>query len=180
MTLKKSWFNWFFLALLFSLVALFQVSFVAPFPNIFSALNLPLVVLIFCLLFMPPSAFLPLSILMGFWLDVLSFQFFGLHLISLPITVSLLYLLLINVVTNRSFYSFLLLAILGPLFYNFLLYTLLLVIPAGLTPGFFLVSASFWQYLGTQILWSAGLMLLFFNLVNNLSKKLKPVFLEKK
>jgi len=180
MTIKKSWFKWLFLALIFSLIALFQISFISPLPYAISALNLPLIVLIFCLLFMPPSAFLPLSIVMGFWLDILNFEFFGLHLISLPLTIFLLYLLLTNVVTNYSLYSFLLLAILGPIFYNFILYTLLLIIPGGLAPGFFLGSAPFWQHLGIQILWSAGLMLLFFSLFNNLSKRLQPVFLEKK
>ncbi|BFD25140.1 MAG: hypothetical protein JST_000464 [Candidatus Parcubacteria bacterium] len=180
MTLKKTWFKWFFWALLFSLIAIFQASFISPLPLAVSALSLPLVILIFCLLFMPPGVFLPLAMLMGFWLDILNFEFFGLHLISLPLTVFFLYLLLTNVVTNRSLYSFLLLALSGSIFYNFFLYTFLLLAPGGLTPGFFLGNASFWRYLGTQIIWSVGLMLLLFNLVSGLSKKFQPVFLEKK
>lgn len=180
MSWKKTIINWIILGALFSLVAIVQASSVASFRGMVSALNLPLLALLFSLLFYRPEVFLVLATILGFWLDVFSFEFFGLHLIVLPLTIYLLYLVLNNVVTNRSLYSFLVLAVLGPIIYTLLVYTLVAVVPGGSMPGFFLSNGFFWKYLLWQIIWSAGLMLLFFNLANNLSKNLKPFFLEKK
>lgn len=180
MSWKKTIIHWFLLGALFSLIAIIQASSVSSFKGVVGALNLPLIALLFSLVFYRPAVFLVLASILGFWLDILNFEFFGLHLIVLSLTIYLLYLILTNVVTNRSLYSFLILAILGPVIYNLLLYTIVALVPGGSEPGFFLVSGFFWKYLLWQIIWSAGFMLLFFNLANNLSKNLKPFFLEKK
>jgi len=67
------------------------------------------------------------------------------------------------------------------LLYNLLLYSILAIWPGSYgESGFFLFQFYFWKQLFWQMLWSAGFMLLFFNLANSLSKHLKPFFLEKK
>jgi hypothetical protein len=118
---------------------------------------------------------------MGFWLDILGFNFFGLNIFVYIVTILIIDLLLNDWLTNRSLYSFLVLSILGVFIYNILLYSILAVWSTGQANfSLFLFTAHFWTQLAYQMMWGAGFMLLFFNLANSLTKRLKPFFLEKK
>ncbi len=181
MTNFNRYLKWLVYAVFFSSVAIFHSAFISALPPLFSAINLSLILLFFVLLFIDLKTALITSVLLGFWLDILSFSFFGLNSIVLFATVAAVNFLLINWLTNRSLYSFLALSVIGTVIYNFLFY-LLLFFWQGVASNsvFFLFSASFWISLLRQMMWSAAFMMVFFNLANSLSKSLKPFFLEKK
>ena len=173
--------RWLAYAVFFSLIAIFHSSFISALPPFFSAINLSLILLLFVLLFTNLNTALITSVLLGFWLDISTFSFFGLNSFSLFISILAVNFLLTNWLTNRSLYSFLALSVIGTIVYNFLFYILLFFWQGSIGANiFFLFSASFWTSLLWQIIWSAAFMLLFFNLANSLSKHLKPFFLEKK
>lgn len=181
MTRLKYYFEGLVYFIVFFGVAIFQVSFISSLPRAYSAMNFPLIFLLFSLLFLNREKTLSLAIFLGFCLDILSFNFFGLNIFVYLSTMFILDLLLNNWLTNRSLYSFLVLSIIGVLLYNFLFYFVL----AGFQSyqsGFslFLLQSNFWLQLLWQMFWSFVFMLLFFNLANSLSKHLKPFFLEKK
>lgn len=177
----KYYFEWIFYFLFFSLIAIVQSTFVSSLPTAITAINLPLLTILLCLLFFNRSITFVIAIFMGFWLDILGFNFFGLNIIVFLIIVFLLDIILRNWLTNRSLYSFLVLSLISVLVYDILVYSLLAIIQSDQNDfGFFLFQSYFWKQLSWQILWSTVSMLLFFNLANSLSKHLKPFFLEKK
>lgn len=177
----KYYLEWFFYFLVFSLVAIIQATFISALPPVYFAINLPLTFLLFSLLIFKRESTLILAIIVGFWLDLLSFNFFGLNILIFLVTILLIDFLLNNWLTNRSLYSFLVLSALSVLIYNVLLYSILAATYSGQNNfSFFLFESRFWGQLAWQMIWITGFMLLFFNLANSLSKRLKPFFLEKK
>lgn len=177
----KYYFEWLFYFLLFGMVAIIQASFISSLPPVFFAINLPLTALLFSLLFFNRNTTLIVAIIMGFWLDILGFNFFGLHTFVFIAIVFLLDFALRNWLTNRSLYSFLVLSVISTIIYDILLYSAVAVWQSGQGSfSFFLFQSYFYKQLMWQMFWSAIFMLLFFNLANSLSKHLKPFFLEKK
>ena len=177
----KYYFQWFFYFLLFSLIAIIQAAFVSSLPSAYFAINLPLAALLFSLLFFNKDTTLIFAMFMGFWLDILSFNFFGLHTIVLSAVVLLIDFILNNWLTNRSLYSLLVLSALSAIIYNILLYSLVAFSESGQGgSNLFFFQPYFWIQLSWQILWNAVFMILLFSLANSLSKHLKPFFLEKK
>lgn len=177
----KNYFYFLVYFLFFSFIAILQLTFISSLPPAYFAINLPLSALLFSLLIFNRSSTLVLAVLMGFWLDIFSFNFFGLHILILVSVVFLLDFLLNNWLTNRSLYSFLMLSIIGAIAYDFLLYTILAIWQDGQSNfGFFFVNFYFWKQLFWQMFWNASFTLLLFSVANSLSKQLKPFFLEKK
>jgi len=177
----KYYVEWFWYFLLFSGIAITQVAFISSLPVTYSAINLPLIVLLFCLLFFNRNTSLIIAVLMGFWLDILGFNFFGLNILIFMVTVFILDFVSRNWLTNRSLYSFLVLSVISVVICDTLLYFLTSLWQSGQNNyGFFLFQPYFWKQLSWQIFWNLFFMLLFFNLANSLSKHLKPFFLEKK
>lgn len=177
----KNYLEWVFYFLLFSAIAIFQATFVSALPPFFSAINLPLIFLLFSFLFFKKEIILILAILMGFWLDLLGFDFFGLHITIFLLIVLAIDLALNNWLTNKSLYSFLVLAIVSTVLVNIVMYLIISIWSAeSESYKFFLFNSFFWRQLFWQLLWSTSFMLLFFNLANYLSKNLKSFFLEKK
>src|SRR5680860_1424246 len=120
----KYYFEWVFYFLLFSLVGIVQSTFISSLPAVYTAINLPLITLLFCLLFFNRNMTLAIAIFMGFWLDILGFNFFGLNIIVLSVAIFIIDLILRNWLTNRSLYSFLVLSIISVLVCDILLYSL--------------------------------------------------------
>jgi len=177
----KYYFEWLVYFLIFSLVAIIQVAFVSSLPGVYSAINLPLIALLFSLLFFNRDTTLVLALIMGFWLDILSFNFFGLNIVLFLTIIFLADFSLRNWLTNRSLYSFLILSVSSVFLYNILFHLILAIWQSNSgEAGFFLFQLYFWKQMFWQMLWSAGFTLLFFNLANSLSKHFKPFFLEKK
>jgi len=162
-----------------SSLALIQFSLISAWPGIFRQINLGLISLIFTLFFFGQRSALWLALILGFWLDLISFKFFGLYLISLVATVLGAQWILKDWLTNRSLYSFLLLILMATLAYNFLVVILFSIFLTDRSL-FFLAQKNFWLTLGYQSAWSLLAAALLFNLVASLTKKLQPVFLERK
>ena len=104
-----------------SIVAVCQFSFINVLPSIWGQINLVLVVAIFTLFFFDWRSALFYGAISGFWLDLMSFEFFGLYLAAILLTIIISHLILKNLLTNRSFYSFFTLIIAATITYNILL-----------------------------------------------------------
>lgn len=169
----------FFLFLLFSGVAIVQFSFIFSLPSVFSQINLVVIVLVFTLFFWGWRTGLYATVVLGFWLDLYSFNFFGFYLLLLWLTVIFVNWILKTWLTNRSLYSFLLLILMATLAFGlasgFLFY--FSRVPGG---GFFLWSGVFWSKLFYQAIWSELAGLLVFSLVGALARRFQPFFLESK
>lgn len=167
------------LIFLLSFLVLLQFSFVTALPDPFRQLNLVLVALIFILFFLDWRVALLSGLIIGFWLDVLSFHFFGLYLIIFLSTLLLAQGILKNWLTNRSFYTLIALMVFSTIFYNLLLAIVLYLTSANYNTIFFM-QTRFWMTVLYQCVWSFLAALVLFNLATLGSKRIKPFFLEKK
>ncbi len=162
-----------------SLAAIGQFSLISAWPSWFGQINLVLIFLIFTLFFFGFRVALWAAFVLGFWLDLISFQFFGFFIIVLLTTAGLAQLMLKNWLTNRSLYSFFVLILAATILYNFLVACLFYFTAADYT-RFFLVQKDFWLALFEQGAWSLLAALLSYHLVAALNRKLQPFFLEPK
>lgn len=170
-----------FLVIAAGFLALIQFSLISAWSEPWSNLNLVMVAIIAAFLTLGRDQAWFLAVATGFFLDVFAFHPFGIAMLSLFFSAVVIYLILENLLTNRSLYSFLLLTIIGVLAEAFIYNLLLLVFDwSGSTSKFFLISVSFWQ----DLLWNMALSLilvgLFFNLLVLVSRRLKPFFLKRR
>lgn len=168
-----------FFAILISLLAIVRFSLIGAWPAPFNQINLELIIVIFILFFFGWRNAAWAALILGFWLDLISFHFFGLYLISLLLTVLAAYFLLKNWLTNRSLYSFTALIIAATVINN-LLVALFLMVSNDNGQSLIIAQKDFWLNLLYQNGWSLLAALLLFNLAAFLTKKLRPGFLEKK
>lgn len=162
-----------------SAVAILQFSLLNILPGIWGQINLVLAVGIFTLFFFDWQSALIYAAISGFWLDLMSFEFFGLYLLALFLTVFLTYLILKNWLTNRSFYSFFALITSATIIYNILIAILFYFSFSAAGSGLF-TDRFFYLSLLYQIIWSLFFALALFNLATVLTKSFKPFFLVKK
>lgn len=162
----------------FFLIAIFQFAAIANWPFFFSQLNVVLIFLIFCLFFLGRRAAIIGALASGFFLDIFSFHFFGLYIISFFLVVMAAERISIGLLTNRSLYSFCLLILISTLAYN-LIVNLLSLLSLSVTSGFFLGQKDFWLPLAYQGIWSLLSAVLLFNLATLLTRSFQPFFLEK-
>lgn len=167
------------LLLILSALALVQFSLISALPNPFRQFNLVLIVLTFILFFVDFRVSIISALIAGFWLDVLSFYFFGFYLAILFACLCLAQWILKNWLTNRSLYSLMALMVGVTIFYNIIAASALYLFSADYNT-FFFVQSSFWLTLLYQSLWSFLSALVLFNLAALLSRRIKPFFLEKK
>lgn len=162
------------------LLSLLQFSWVSTWAWPLSSINLPILALILSLLLFKPKRTWLLALAAGLSLDIISFGPFGAHSLSLLVSIWIASLILNDLLTNRSLYSFLLLSLLT-LFANAILYQLfLLLFDWGLSQSsFFLFQSSFWQILAWRILFSLLIVLLLFYVLVTLTRRLKPFLLNK-
>ncbi len=168
-----------FYLLLISLIVLVQVSLINNLPAWFKDLNLILILLIFTLFFYDFRSAAVVALLAGLWLEVFSFNFFGLYLLALFFTLSLSDWALRSRLTNRSLYSFLILILLATVIYNFsiALMSYWWSNPSGVL---FLEQKHFWLVLIKQSIWSELAAVFLFGLATSLTHRFQPFFLEKK
>ena len=162
------------------LLTVFQISFIQVLPGWFHELQLFLVVLIFVLSLYGWKFALFWGGVIGGVMDIYSFSFFGLHLLSLTAATLFIYLLSYNFFTNRSLYSFLALTVFATLFYEFFLRIIYYIEQTfyGDAP-LFLLQEYFWSMLGKEILVNMAAMLLLFYIFNYVSNRFRPVFIER-
>lgn len=165
--------------ILSSAVAIWQFSLINVLPGIWGQINLVLVIAVFTLFFFDWRSVLFYTAVSGFWLDLMSFEFFGLYLSALFLTSFLTYLILKNLLTNRSFYSFFALITMATIIYN-LSIAILFYFSFGANGLSLFAYRSFYLALFYQIIWSLFLALALFNLATVLTKSFKPFFLVKK
>ncbi|MEI6528835.1 MAG: hypothetical protein WCN88_00320 [Candidatus Falkowbacteria bacterium] len=167
------------LILIISALALLQFSLISALPEPYRQFNLVLTVLTFTLFFIDFRVSLIAALIAGFWLDVLSFHFFGFYFIIFFFSLLVSQWILKNWLTNRSLYSLLALMVSSTFFYNFLAAIILYTFSADYKT-FFLFQSNFWLTLFYQSIWSVLSALILFNLAALVSKRIKPFFLEKK
>lgn len=165
--------------ILSSTVAILQFSLINVLPNFWGQINLVLIVAIFTLFFFDWRSALFYTAISGFWLDLMSFEFFGLYLAALFITSILSFIILKNLLTNRSFYSFFTLITLATIIYNILIAALFYFSFRESSLSLF-ISGSFYLSVLYQIIWSLFLALALFNIATILTNRFKPFFLVKK
>lgn len=161
------------------IVAVCQFSFINALPGIWGQVNLVLVVGIFALFFFDWRSALFYGAVSGFCLDLMSFEFFGLYLASIFLTIIISHLILKNLLTNRSFYSFFTLITTATIIYNILLAIFFYFSFNDQVSSLF-INSSFYLAVVYQIIWSLFLALALFNLATFLTKSFKPFFLVKK
>lgn len=108
--------------LLIVLAVLFQVSFFQPLDAMFYNLNVVYFIISLLLFYDRIYLFLVWLIVGGFFLDSLSSFPFGFFLAIFLISVSLMYILLMKFLTNRSIYALVLYEIIALVIFNSVLY----------------------------------------------------------
>ncbi len=167
-----------FFVIIVSLAALAQFSLVPAWPGFLAYINLGLIILIFSLFFFDFRGALLAGLVFGFWLDFLSFRFFGFYLLSLFLTLLISAWLLRDRLTNRSLYSFSALLLIATWLYNFLAAILFEIFEAN-QASFFLFRGDFWKSGLYQSAWGLLAAVFFFHLAAALTKRFKPFFLDK-
>ncbi|MEK7202904.1 MAG: hypothetical protein AAB653_01145 [Patescibacteria group bacterium] len=173
--LKKIIYN----AILIIFLVIFQIAFVNSLPAKFNNLNLILVVLIFILSLVNINYALAWAIGLGWLMDIFLFAPFGLHLISLFLTIIFSNLLLTNFFTNRSFYSTLALVGLSTIIYEFFLNSFNYLIDLFNKGNLLIITWNFWLDKSSQMVLNLLVVIVFFYFINFISKKFSPNFLLK-
>ncbi len=162
----------------FSLIALFQIGFVGALSVWFSEINLILLVLVFFLGFNKLKTVLFWGAGMGLIYDLYTFVPFGAYIISLLITIFLAYFLMVNFLTNRSIYSFLILTSFAVFCFEFFSFIIINISGLIFNQEFlFVFNKAFFLYKIYGLFLNLFLMAIFLYLFNFFSPKFKPVFL---
>lgn len=166
-----------------SVVVLFfliQVSFIAVLPWPFNYFNLILSILIFIAVALNYRQALWFALVSGFLLDSFSFLNFGTLTVAMLLTVIILNVLFKNFFTNRSFYSLIILGLIGNVIYDLLLlisnFSLFVFGAANNLDKFF--SQNNILGFGWQIIFNICFLAALFLSFNFLSKKMKSVFID--
>lgn len=162
--------------LLISLAAIVQISVIYVWPGFLGEINLVLIALVILLFFNGLKPALLAAVVSGFWLDLFSFNIFGANMFSLIVTVMIADRIATTWLTNRSFYSYVIINVLMVLSAN-LLIGLFFYFSNFDSSGFFLFRPSFFSSILYQSLWALIVAFLSFNFSSLLSRKLEPVFL---
>ncbi|MDI3496198.1 MAG: hypothetical protein PWQ35_219 [Patescibacteria group bacterium] len=173
----KTFGQFLFLLLGSLLLAVFQFSFFSALPLWGQYLYPGIIVVVFILFFVDLLPALYFILAFGFFLDILSFQFFGVYSLVLASSALIANFVLKNFLTNRSLYSLLAVMFLFIFSYNILLVMANFILLNG---SFKLGDISFWLSLGGQFFWGGLSAVLFFSPLIFWFKKFKPFFLEKK
>jgi hypothetical protein len=162
-------------------LALLQFSFISALPWPFSNLNLSLTVIIFSFLLFDKEDVWLIALFLGFFLDVWFFHPFGTIILSLFFSAIVLYLILENLLTNRSVYSFLLLTIIAVISDTLFTRIFLIIFDwSGSSASRFLSSSLFWESLVWNLILNLIIVGVIFSLLAILSRRLKPFFLKRR
>lgn len=160
-------------------LALMQFSFSSALPGVGQYINPGLIALVFTLFFLGAKSALYFAFVFGIFLDILSYQFFGLYTVALAVAVLAVAFVLHNLLTNKSIYSLAASIILFTFVYNLYLAISSWVL-SGFNMGLAVTSSSFWQTLTFQALWGILAVILLFHLLVSWFTKFNPYFLENK
>jgi rod shape-determining protein MreD len=113
------------LSVLAVFIILIQFSFINSFDFVWLNINLVLYFLIYIFIVYDFKLAFWVIFFVGFIFDLLSFNFFGVHTLSLVLSFFVVHFLSINFFTNRSLYSFWLVSVFFVVIYNVLVYLLI-------------------------------------------------------
>ena len=156
--------------LLLGLVVI-QLSLVNRLPLGVGYVNLLLVVLVYLMILFGPRLALYWFIGAGWLLDVLSFNFWGLHMAAALLAYALSFFLLTSVFTNRSLYALMIIVMAATLVFDAVTAPLILQGWSSLMVGsIWLVEA---KKIAANLVATVGLFYIF----NILTRRVQPVFL---
>lgn len=163
------------------LLSVLQISFFNSVPEHFDSVNLILVALVFVLVIFGFNFSFWWILSAGVLLDLFSFNFFGLNILSLFFSILVINFLLNNFLTNRSIYVFLILIIVATITHDFFFNFFIFMIDffSGEKINFF-VNSLFWKKELARLIFNSISVLILFYLFILISRRLRPVFLEKK
>lgn len=167
--------------ILILLLVVLQFSFVSAMSSFYSGTNILLVAIIFILALFGTQVTWWWVLGIGSFYDVINYAPFGIYLISYIIVFFIVNFLQKNFFTNRSLYSFLALITFATLTYKIILYggnSLLLIWSYDNNFNFFY--KNFWLSEIYSLLLNICLVFIVYNIINFMSKRLKPTFLIKK
>ena len=173
----KKWYKFIFYFLLLGLMVIFQITFLGGLNLFWANFNLVLAGLVVLVALADFNQALVYAVLAGVMMDVYSSLPFGIFLAVLFILAIILEILFLNFFTNRSFYSLIIMGLIAVLIYH-----LLFFIISGL---FYLTGVS--EFFGGHKIWLALLyqladltilLALVFWVLNKISKRFKPTFIQ--
>lgn len=166
--------------LLALLLVLLQAGFVSGLPDGIRGVDLIMIFLLIVLVATNLRTAFLLTIICGYFMDIISFQPFGIYLISYSLTILSGYFLLVSFFTNRSQYSFLALVGISTVFYGLFLRISDMVFSVSLGESLhYAMSAHGGLSLALRLVLNLLVALISFQFVNFASHRLKPVFIFK-
>lgn len=175
--------NWRYIyhILLIFAIWLIQIGLISALPYPFNRFNLALVSLFFLLLFDDLALVSYWSLGLGTLLSFTSHLPFGILLISLWVTVLIGYVILYQILTNRSMWALLLLVLIGTVTSELIISLLSWTCNLFLNQSHLAYSGNdSFQMLGISILLNTIAMLAMFSIISAINPKLKPFLLIKK
>jgi rod shape-determining protein MreD len=164
--------TWFINLIAIILAALADIVFVGSLPLSLHSLHLVVLGIVFAALLANIRAAAWWALLGGLMFEIFSFRFFGSHLIILFLVLGLVYFLFERVMTNRSVYSLLMIAIGATILYDGLF--LLFDYWSGVR---LLPPSSLFKALGLSLVVNAVAAIFIFYISNLATRRLRPVFL---
>jgi len=167
--------------LFFTIIAIFQLSFIDSLPILFSSINLIIIMMVFSTEFSQEDKISWWFLFAGFLFDIYSPLFFGFFICFLPIVFLFTKIIASNILTNKSLYSFLLLTLLSVLFYN-ILFNSIIYISSIFTDNhwkLFILSKSFYINLLFGVVLNMLASAILFYGAGLVTKRFKSVFLFK-
>src|SRR3989339_618342 len=169
------WFRTILYILALIALLIIQITFLAGFDFWLFNINLLIIGLVILINVTEPKNILIYSVICGLVMDVYSILPFGIYLLIFFLTAIILEVFFMNLFTNRSFYSLLILGLISIVTYH-----LIFVLASGFL---YLINASdfsirfdyfgifVWQLMSTLIL-----LFIFYYLINKVSRLFKPTF----
>jgi hypothetical protein len=158
------------------ILGIIQVSFLSTWPWPVSSLNLILSLVIFFAVISSYKKSLWLAFGSGLFLEVYSGLYFGVTVFSLILTVIIINLLFNNFFTNRSYYSLVILGIIGTVAYNLIILVsswFVYLVKLSQT----VIALDFWSQFFWQSIFNLIILTIIFYAYHISSNRLKSVFL---
>ncbi|MBD3248261.1 hypothetical protein GF382_03140 [Candidatus Falkowbacteria bacterium] len=172
------WFKILINSITIAALSLVQISFISSLPFPANKLNLVLAALIFSLSLSGKIKNIWFYVLAGLIFDMFFVPPVKIFILAWPLTFLFCRLLLRNVFTNRSLFSFLAICLFTDIFYIFFIKTSFYIYGFFSSGSrLFILSLDFWNDMLFRITVDFLLVLVLFYIFNFISKRLKPVFI---
>jgi len=170
------WYKILISTIFWALIANIQITLLGGFGDYLASLNLLLVLLVALLFFIDFKWIVYFTILAGAILDIYSSLPFGIFMVSFFIAMAVSDFLLLNFLTNKSFYSLVSVGLSAVIVFNmvFLISTVLVYL-FGFSD--FFIDRNYWLGLVYQVVNMVLFLSIWFFIVNLFSRQFKPNFI---